>query len=439
MKPARSQVFAWSMYDFASSAFNTLVLTFIFSFFFMKVVVADEVAGGVLWARAVNITALLVAIATPVLGAIADYSGRKKLFLMLAAGQSIIFTSLLYFVGPGEAVLAMTIFIIANIGFEASQVFYNALLPDVSTPRTIGRVSGIGYALGYMGGLLALVVGLGMVGLGDSPGWLPDAGYLDVRATNLLVAGWFAIFALPTFLLLKEKGEPRKAPLSAYAREGFHRLAVTIRHARDLKEAGKLLIARMIYNDGLATIIAMASIYAAAVLGMELDEVLVMAIFLNVAAGIGAFSFGFINDRIGGKRTIAITLVVLTIAAIIGATTETKTGFWVAAILVGLMMGPNQSASRALLANLVPDQKHTEFFGLYAFSGKFSSILGPLLYGVVLSISESHRLAMGSMGFFFSLGLVVLLFVREAEGLEIAERLSERPLEDEPAAPATLV
>jgi UMF1 family MFS transporter len=256
-------------------------------------------------------------------------------------------------------------------------------------------------------------------------GWLPPEGYLNVRGTILLVAAWYLVFCLPMFVMVKERAVRRPAPAGGYLREGFARLAVSIRHVRELREATKLIVARMIFNDGLVTIIGMAAIYAGAVLGMAADEVLLMAIALNVAAGIGAFAFGFIDDRIGGKLTLVITLVGLTIAGVIGVATTSVAGFWIAATLIGIMMGPNQSASRSLLTKLVPDHKHAEAFGLFAFSGKMSSLLGPLAYTTVLEVTGSHRAAMSSIVAFFLVGLAVLVRLREQEGIALAGRLNE--------------
>jgi MFS transporter, UMF1 family len=416
---SRREVASWSLYDFGSSAFNTLMVTFIFNFYFVNVIADDPTSGTVLWTRAVNISALIVAVLMPVLGAAADFGGRKKLFLTGFALLSIASTVALFFVGqPGMAMAAILVFIVANMAFEASNVFYNAFLPEVSTKETIGRISGTGYLVGYVGGLLSLAIGLGMV-----RSWLPADGHVNVRATILLVAAWYLVFCLPMFLLVQERTERRSAPVGEYVRAGFSRIAGTVRHLKDYREAGKLIVARMVYNDGLVTVIAMAAIYAGAVLGMELEQVLTMAIALNVAAGIGAFSFGFLDDRIGGKKTIAISLVLLVLAGIIGVSSDTIPGFWVAAVLIGLMMGPNQSASRSLLSKLVPEQKHAEFFGLFAFSGKLSSLLGPLVYGSVVAATGDHRLAMSSIIGFFLVGLVLLMFVREEEGIRHAREL----------------
>ena len=212
----RREVASWCLYDFANSAFTTLIVTFIFSEFFTRVIASDNVTGTVIWSRAVNASAIIVALSTPVLGAIADFSRRKKLFLFAATVQTILFTALLFFMGPGMALMAALLFVVANVGFEGANVFYNAFLPEISTSKNIGRISGYGWALGYVGGLIALVIALQMV-----QSWLPEEGYLNVRSTNLLVAGWFAVFALPLFVVLRERGDVKEVEPGKYVREGF--------------------------------------------------------------------------------------------------------------------------------------------------------------------------------------------------------------------------
>ena len=233
------------------------------------------------------------------------------------------------------------------------------------------------------------------------------------------------------FFGLRERAERRTASFGTYVNIGFGRLTKTLRHTHELREAAKLLIARMIYNDGLVTVIAMASIYTSAVLKMSLDTFLIVAIALNLAAGIGAFGFGFIDDRIGGKKTLVITLAGLIAAGIIGVMWTSIVGFCVAATIIGIMMGPNQSASRSLFAKLVPEHKHGEMFGLFAFSGKMSSLLGPLAYGAGLALVGSrneqlaHRLAMATIILFFVVGLAILFRVREDEGIRLADTMNE--------------
>lgn len=424
----RREIGAWALYDFANSAFTTLVVTFIFGEFFTRAIADDPIRGAILWTRAINVSAVLVALTTPVLGAIADYSGRKKLFLLATTAQCVVFTALLFFAGPGDPFLALAFFVVANVGFEAGQVFYNGFLPELSTPRDSGRISGLGQGLGYVGGLAALGVAFGLVA------WLPEDEFLNVRSTNLLVAVWYALFSLPIFLRLRERAERHSAPLRTQIEEGFRRVRATFRQLPVFREAAKLLLARLVYNDGLVTIFAFAAIYASATFGMETAEIIRLALALNVAAGVGALAFGPVNDRIGGKKTIVITLIVLIAASMFGAAARTRAEFWAAGLLIGLMIGPNQAASRSLLGNFVPRAKQGEFFGFYAFSGRLSAVIGPFVYGLILMLTGDHRLAMTSIVLFFLVGLIVLAFVDESAGIETANRLSTAP--DGPASPA---
>jgi MFS transporter, UMF1 family len=414
----RREIFAWSLYDFANSAFTTLVVTFIFSAYFTQAIASDPDHGTVLWSRAVNLSALVVALSTPLLGAIADYSGRKKAFLFYLTALCVVFTGLLFFAKPGMTTTALILFVLANIGYEACNVFYNAFLPEIATKETIGRVSGYGQALGYAGGLVCLVIALGMI-----RGWLPSEDGLAVRATNVLVAVWFALFSIPFWFVIRERKHEGQHSVIAATRASFGRLAATFRNLRNYSEAFKLLIARMIYNDGLVTVFSFAAIFAAAAFGMSTDQLIVLGITLNVVAGIGAWCLGFVTDWIGGKKTIAITLVVLIVATILGATASTPATFWTAAILLGFMVGPNQAASRSMLGLFIPEEKHAEFFGFFAFSGKLASLLGPLTYGLVLEATGSQRAAMGSIVVFFAVGLLLLSWVDEKKGIEEGNRM----------------
>lgn len=418
MRAPRREIVAWASYDFANSAFTTLVVTFIFSRYYAERIAPDPITGAIWWTRAVQASAVIVAFIMPVLGAMADYGGRKKRFLFYATLACVILTAGLFRMGPGDVWSAALIFVAANVAYEITQALYNAFLPEIASPENVGRVSGFGWGLGYFGGLLCLALALGMVS-----GWLPETDDLNVRATNLLVAGWFLVFSIPTFVFLKERRRPRSAPLVVYVRRGFARVRDTFAHFRDYREAGKLLLARLIYNDGLVTVFAMAAIYAGAEFGMATSEVLLLGIVVNVAAGASAIAFGFVNDRIGGVRTIALTLVVLIATTLLAIWARERLWFWIAAILLGLMVGPNQSASRSLLASFIPRAKQGELFGFYAFSGKLASVLGPLSYGLALGATGSHRWAMGSILAFFVVGLLLLGLVREEEGIALARRL----------------
>ncbi len=421
----RSEIGAWAVYEFASNAFNTLVVTFIFSRYFQLVVAPDEASGAVLWTRAVNLSAIIVALTMPFLGAAADFSGRKKWFLGWTTAGTVLFTACLFFVKPGMVFEAFLIFVAANVLFEAAAVFYNGFLPELTGPKTMGRISGFGWAAGYGGGLLCLILALGLVRL-----WLPETDNLNVRATNLLAAAWYLVFAIPLFFMVKERQRRRNVGARIWLAAGFRRVRRTVGELRVYRQVARLLIARLVYNDGLVVIFSFSAIYLGSVYGMGFDQILVIAIALNVAAGVGAVGFGFVNDRIGGKRTIAITLVVLTIAVLVGAWAPGPGLFWVAAMFVGLMVGPNQSASRAMLATFTPRKKQGEFFGFFAFSGKLASVAGPLMFGTVLQLTGSFRLAMGSIALFFVVGLALLTWVDEEEGIATAVRLSAKPEEE---------
>jgi MFS transporter, UMF1 family len=412
---SRSEIGAWAVYESSSNAFNTLIITFIFSRYFQGVIAPDEAIGLTWWTRALNISAIIVALSMPIMGAVADFSGRKKQFLFVTTAGCIAATTLLFFMQPGMMLTAVLIFIIANVLFEAASVFYNGFLPELASTERMGRISGFGWSMGYVGGLICLVIALGMLRL-----WEPADPYLNVRATTLLAAIWYLVFAIPLFLMVRERQRRRSAPLRMYVEAGFRRVGQTFRQLRTFSEAAKLLLARLVYNDGLVVIFGMAAIYVGTVYGMDFGDIIILAIAVNVAAAIGAFSFGFLNDLIGAKRTIALTLVVLTGATLLGATAPDMRTFWVAAIIIGLMVGPNQSASRAMLATFTPERKQGEFFGFFAFSGKLSSVAGPLAYGTVAAATGSQRIAMASIMVFFIVGLALLMRVDEARGIQMA-------------------
>jgi len=426
-KASPREIISWCLYDFANSPFTTLIVTFIFSRYFTQALAPDSTSGTVLWSRAVNTSALLVALSTPLLGAMADLSGRKKLFLAAATGQCIVFTALLFFMKPGMAMMAAALFVIANLGFEGANVFYNAFLPEISTRQNIGRISGYGWSLGYLGGLAALGIALAMV-----RGGFPAGEHLAVRSTSLLVSVWFLIFSIPLFRFLRERAPRGTLPTAAYPRAGLRRLVDTFGHLRQYRQAVRMLLARLLYNDGLVTIFSFGAIFAAAVHGMNTEQVILLGIVLNVAAALGSWIFGFVNDRIGGKLTVLVTLVALTGAALLGALAPGVGGFWTAAVLIGFMVGPNQSASRSLLGVMVPFERRGEFFGFFAFSGKLASVAGPLLYGTVVGASGSQRIAMGSCAVFFVLGGLLLLTVDERAGIAEAQIGSKEDREVQP-------
>lgn len=419
----RKTLAAWCFFDWANSPFTTLVVTFIYGTYFTKAVARDEIIGTAQWSRGVTITALAVALLSPVLGAAADRGGLRVRYLLWSTLLCIAATAALTFVAPtspNAVLVALTLFVIANIGFEMGMVFYNSLLPAIASPKKIGRVSGYGWGLGYAGGLAALVVALAGFVQPEVPwfGLSKVAGF-NIRATNLLVAGWFLLFSIPFFVLVRER---RRHVERVGALGPFRELLRTFHEVRRFREAAKFLLARLIYNDGLVTIFAFGGIYAAGTFGFSFAEILVFGIVINVAAGIGAFTFGFIDDLIGGKRTVLVSVVALGFATAIAAWAPNRTWFWVAGIVIGVFAGPNQSASRSLMGRFVPLDRQAEFFGFYAFSGKFSAFLGPLLLGLGTQLLASQRGGVGLLLPFFLVGGLLLTAVDERAGMEAARR-----------------
>ncbi len=417
----RRAVAAWCFFDWANSAFATLVVTYIYSTYFARAIAPDEIRGTALWSRALTIAALLIALLSPVLGATADRRGARKRFLAATTVVSVLATIALTFVAPGSdnaIFAAIALFVVANVAFEMGMVFYNALLPGLVSEEWVGRVSGYGWGLGYLGGLACLVIALVGFVQPEIPwfGISTENGF-NVRATNLLVAVWFAVFSLPLFFWVRE---PAATSGPTGVRAAFAELRGTLRAIGRFREAARFLVARLVYNDGLVTIFAFGGIYAAGTFGMEFDEILIFGIALNVAAGLGAFAFGVVDDRIGGKATVLVSLVALTLGTSLAVWAPTRTWLWVAGIMIGLFAGPNQSASRSLMARFTPPAKQGEFFGLFAFSGKLTSFLGPLVLGVATQAFGNQRIGVAVLLVFFVGGGLLLLGVDERRGMEAA-------------------
>ncbi len=405
------RVVAWSFYDFANSSFTTLVVTFVYATWFTRRMAPDEAAGTALWSWGITISALLIAVLGPVLGARADRrASRVAWFRGLTLG-TIVLTAALAAVAPPRWLPALVLFVAANTCYELAGAFYNAFLPSVAPPGRTGRVSGRAWALGYAGGLLCLAAGLWLVNAGP----LPREGDLHVRATNLLVAGWFLAFSLPALLLLREP-----APPDPEAEAGFARAVAAFRRLRRFPHVLRLLVARLVYNDGLVAIFSFGGIYAAGTFGFSLNEIILFGIVLNVAAGAGAFLLGHLDDRLGARPTILLTLAGLTLATTWAVLARGRAGIWGAGILIGLLVGPNQSSSRSLMSRLVPSPLSAEFFGLYALSGKLTSFLGPFVLGRLTGWTGSQRVGVASLVLFFVVGGVLLLGVREEEGAAAA-------------------
>ena len=418
---------SWACYDFANSAFTTLVVTFIYATYFTKGIAADETLGAAQWSVAVTITGIVVALLSPFMGALADRGGLRKRFLLASTIVGVLGSAALFFPGEGQILLALTIFTITNIAFEMGSVFYNAYLPDIAPKDSIGRISGFGWGLGYIGGLLCLVIALFAFVQTDTPilGFSTDGGE-NVRATNLLVAVWYGLFALPIFVWVADKAPAQLPKGRNIIRIANRQLLDTLNELRyRYRHILRFLVARLVYNDGLITVFAFGGIYASTTFGFTTEEVIIFGIGINVAAGLGAFLFGFLDDKIGGKRTINWSLYGLFCFGLLAVVAPTETLFWVAALGAGMLAGPNQAASRSLLGRFVPPEKENEFYGFFAFSGKATAFLGPLLLGLLTRLSGDLRVGMATILIFFSVGYFLLRAVNEQEGIALAESSPE--------------
>ncbi|MBV6631774.1 MAG: MFS transporter [Alphaproteobacteria bacterium] len=413
-RPRWPAIGAWCLYDWANSAFNTVVLTFVFSVYFAKGVVGDEAAGSGQWGIAIGLAGLIVAFTSPVLGAIADHAGARKPWLALFTAITVLATAALWFAepDPGFALYVLALVIIASVTFEWGQVFYNAMLTGVAPTAMTGRISGWGWGLGYFGGLGCLALCLTLLIQPDPPMFGLDKGAQEpVRATALLVAVWFALFSLPLFLAPVERRGDSVGLGDAVAR-GLKQLRASLVELWQQRNLLRFLIASALYRDGLGTLFAVGGLYAAGTFGMEFDEILIFAIGLNVTAGLGAALFAWVDDWVGPKPTILLAL-----AGLIGLGTATllvtdKTVFMALALGLGIFVGPAQAASRSMLARLSDPAQVTEMFGLYALTGKSIAFLGPLLFGVVTTATDSQRWGMATIIVFLAAGALLLLTVR---------------------------
>lgn len=417
-RPAEAQAFAgrvglaaWCAYDWANSAFPTVITTFVFAAYFAKAVAADDVAGTSQWAYAMSASAFALALAGPILGAVADSAGRRKPWVGAFTAVAVAASALLWFAKPDPSYVlwALVFAAIANFAFEMAGIFYNAMLPSLAPPAILGRISGWGWGLGYVGGLTCLVVALVLLVQPDPPLFGLDADAAEpVRATALLVAVWIAVFSLPFFLFTPDT-RSKGVPAAAAVRQGLASLLNTFRRARDYKPVLIYLLAHMIYTDGLNTLFTVGGIYAAVTFGMDFNELLIFGIAMNVTAGLGAFAFGWIDDWIGPKTTIFIAVGALTVLGAILIVVESKTLFWVFGLPLGIFFGPAQSASRSLMARLAPPNLYAEMFGLFALSGKATAFLGPFLFGLVTALTGSQRWGLATILGFFIVGLALLI------------------------------
>ncbi len=403
----KRSLFSWCLYDWANSAFTTVVITFVFATYFAKSVAVDPVSGAAQWGFANSVSALIIAVLAPVLGAIADSGGRRKPWVFAFTVLSVVLTAALWFVEPGSEfiMLALILVVFANVGFEMAIVFYNAMLPDIAPKSMIGRISGWAWGLGYFGGLACLVIILTT---------FDTSSLVQIRATSVLVAVWFALFSIPLFVFTADNPS-NGLPVAEAVGGGLKTLVGTLKRVREYGVIVRFLIARIVYNDGLITLFAMGGVFAASAFGMTTNEILQFAVFINITAGIGAVGFAWIDDGIGSKKTILISLVGLVILGVVVINVESKLMFLIFGSALGFFVGPVQAASRSMMAHLAPPNLRSEMFGLFAFSGKATAFLGPLLFGLVTTATGTTRGGIATILVFFLVGGLLLLSVPEPD------------------------
>lgn len=415
----KREVFGWAMYDFANSGYTTVVITAVFAAYFV-----GGVAGGAPWATfawtlALGISYALVMLSMPAIGAWADRHGAKKRVLMTATAGCVVATAALAltprFTGANAVVLAMAMVIVSNTFYSYGESLTGAFLPELATPEGMGKMSGWGWGFGYVGGMLTLGVCLAYVLWSQARG-LPASHFVPV--TMLITAAVYGVAACVTFALLPERAQPQsdRAPEGAWAQ-----LRRTFREARGYRDFMWVLACTVCYQAGVAVAITLAAIYAEQVIGFLPQETMVLIFVLNLAAAVGAFAFGYLQDRIGHRPALAITLVAWIAVCVIAASVTTKGGFWWAATIAGLSMGSSQSAGRAMTGYLAPPARSAEFFGLWSFATRLASIVGPLSYGAITwATGGNQRIAILATAVFFVGGLLLLLPIRMQRGRDAA-------------------
>ena len=412
--PINRSVFSWCIYDWANSPFPTVVLTFIIPAYFTNVVAVNAETATSQWAFMIGVASLIIAFVSPIVGTIADKGHRLKNWLFLATTILAFMTAMLWFVRPihSDGILLLLLTGVALIAFEIAMVFYNALLPNLVSSNYLGRVSGLGWGLGYIGGLICLLILLvGFIQIETPPFGLDKRTLEHIRASGPIVALWLIFFSLPIFFWTQERSRSTK-PTQVTSEFGFSRLFSSFRMLLGNKRLSRFLLARMIFTDGINTLFAFGGIYAAGTFGMGIKDVLLFGLLLNATAGFGAFLFGWLDDRIGPKATILIGLSFITLIGLPILLIESLLWFWVLGATLGIFFGPVQSASRSLMVRLVPPGEEAGMFGLYALSGKITSFVGPWLVGLLVLTYDSQRLALSIVIPFLIIGGLILLTVK---------------------------
>ena len=427
---SKRELAAWAFYDFANSGYTTVVMTTIYSAYFVAVIAAgiDEKSPGtatLLWTLAVGAANLFVLIAGPIVGAVADHRARKKRYLLISSILCVAGTVGLALVGPNEVAPAMLLLVVATIAFAMGENLIAAFLPEIAHRDGMGKISGYGWSLGYLGGLLTLGVCLAYINWATSRG-LEATDYVPVAL--LITAAIFAITACPTFIWLRERAQPRPAIDGvSYLKAGFAQVRNTLRHAAHMPDLFRFLQCLTLFQAGVATVVVVAAIYAQQEMGFDTQQLITLIMVVNLTAAIGAFAFGYAQDHFGSVRSLAVALLIWVAAIVVTLLADEPADLWLAGNLMGLAMGATQAGGRALIGQLTPESRNAEIFGLWGLANRAAAIIGPVSYGVISEITDgNYPLAMVSTLAFFVLGLLLLFTVDEERGKLAAAALSQR-------------
>ncbi len=412
----RKSVFGWALYDWANSPFTTVVTTFIFAAYFAGAIAPDKTIGASQWAFTQGAAAFVMAILSPILGAIADHGKGRKAWIVFWTLVMAAASAVLWWGAPGadSAALVLTAAFVGVIGFEMGLVFYNAMLPGLAPASHMGRLSGWSWGLGYIGGLACLVLLLFLFVQPEvAPFGLDKEAAEHIRIAGPVVALWALVFSLPLFFFTADT-PGSGLPMGQAVGAGLRKLGNTLANIRNHRNIARFLVARIFYVDGLNTIFAVGAIYAAAVFGMDTAEVLLFGILVNVTAGLGAFAFAWLDDRMGAKSTVLLGVAGVAVCGVPMLLTGDKTWFYVFGGVMGVFFGPAQAASRSLMGHLAPKGQEAEMFGLYAFAGKCTAFFGPWIFGFV-TLAAGHRWGMATVLPFLIVGALILLTVDTSE------------------------
>jgi len=403
---ARTDRLGWLLYDFANNSFSVMIVTFVYPVYFKSVVCAGlGNLGDLFWGVNGSVSLVIVALLSPVLGAAADLSGKRKKFLVISALLCIFLTAQLAWVGSGMVFWGMAIFIGANIAYQTGQVFYNAFLPDLAAPDEVGRLSGYGWAAAYAGGIAMLLLSIP---------FLQSGALENARLVFLLTALFYLLFALPAFLFLGAgtKRAAAQTPAALFS-AGLRQVKKTLGRLGEYRQLTRFLLAYFVYMEGVSTISFYASIYAQDTLGFTLPELVQFYLALQTIGVAGAIGFGYLSDRIGPRKSLILLLSLWSLVGLGAAAATSKAVFWAVSSLGALCLASVGAVSRSMIALMVEPSQQTEIFGFYGISGKFSSAVGPLLFGAISHLSGSQRLAMLAVGLLFIVGLALLIRVEE--------------------------